>query len=107
MTVIGKLRHRLRIDYPVDTDDGSGGTTRTWATLATVWARIEPLGASERVEADRIEAVIRHRVTLRHRGDLTHAMRFVTGTRVLKIEGIRGGDEHDRFLICDCEEITS
>lgn len=107
MTVIGTLRHRLRIDYPVDTDDGAGGTTRTWATLATVWARIEPLGASERVEADRIEAAIRHRVTLRHRGDLTHAMRFVTGTRVLAIEGIRGSNEHDRFLICDCEEIAS
>lgn len=107
MTAIGKLRHRLRIDYPVDTDDGSGGTTRTWATLATVWARIEPLSASERVEADRIEAAVRHRVTLRHRGDLTHAMRFVSGTRILKIDGIRDSGERDSFLVCDCEEITS
>lgn len=102
---IGKLRHRVTLQEPVDTDDGVGGTTRTWSTVAALWARIEPLDAAERTEAGRLEAAVDHRITIRHRA-LTHAMRFAIGTRVFAIRGLTDRDERHRYLVCDCEEIA-
>jgi SPP1 family predicted phage head-tail adaptor len=104
---IGSLRDRLRLEAPLDADDGAGGTTRTWQTVATVWGRIVPIGAGERVAADRLEAHADHRVTIRWRADVTARMRFVAGTRVLEIRGLSDIDERHRHLDCLCEEIPS
>ena len=45
MTAIGELNRRLVLEAPVETDDGAGGVTRSYATGATVWASIAPFGA--------------------------------------------------------------
>ena len=105
-TPIGRLRHRVTLQQPVDTDDGSGGTARTWADVVTLWARIEPLDAGERVGAERIEAAADTRVTIRWRAGVTHAMRFSFGTRVFEIRGLTDREERHRFLDCLCEEIA-
>ena len=94
------------LQQPVDAGDGAGGTTRTWATVATLWARVEPLSAIERVAAERLEAAADHRVTIRWRAGVTHAMRFSFGTRVFEIRGLIGREERHRFLDCLCEEIA-
>lgn len=94
------------MQVPVDTDDGAGGTTTAWSDVASLWAAIEPLSTAERVAAGRIEAAAGLRLTIRHRADLTHAMRFVAGPRVLAILGIADPDGRGRWLVCDCEEIV-
>jgi len=104
VTPIGRLRHRVTLQQPVDADDGSGGTTRTWSDVATLWARIEPLSADERVAAGRIEAAADHRIVIRWRAGVTAAMRFSFGTRVFEIRGVTDRDERHRFLDCLCEE---
>ncbi len=103
---MGRLRYRVPLQQPVDTDDGAGGTTQTWSDVVTLWARIEPLDAGERVDAERIEAAIDHRVTIRWRAGVTHAMRFSFGTRVFAIRGLTDREERHRFLDCLCEEIA-
>ena len=106
---IASLRHRVTLQAPVDADDGAGGTTRSWADVATLWAAIAPAGpgsTGERVAAGRIEAAARLRLTIRHRAGLSHAMRFVAGPRVLAILGIADPDGRGRWLTCDCEEIV-
>ena len=45
-----------------------------------------------------------HRVTIRYRDDVRHAMRFVYRNRVLDIRTLRDPDETRRYLVCDCEE---
>ncbi|MEJ8573126.1 phage head closure protein [Microbaculum marinum] len=101
---IGRLRHRVRLQAPVDSDDGAGGTTRSWSDVATLWGRIEPVRATERTAAGRIEAAARHRLTIRWRADVTHDMRVVFGTRVFSILGLTDVEARHRFLVCDCEE---
>ena len=104
---IGRLRHRVTLQQPVDTDDGAGGTTRAWADVVTLWGRVEPLAAGERVVADRIEAAADHRVILRWRAGVDHTMRFVHGNRAFAIHGLTDLNERHRFLVCDCEEISA
>jgi SPP1 family predicted phage head-tail adaptor len=106
-TPVGKLRHRVTLQQPVDTDDGAGGTTRTWSEVATLWARIEPMSADERVAAERIEAAADTRITIRWRAGVTSTMRFSFGTRVFEIRGLTDREERHRFLDCLCEEPVS
>ncbi len=104
MTAIGKFHHRLTLQAPDETPDGTGGVTRTWNSLGDVWAAIEPVSANDVVAADRRLGKITHRVTIRRRSEITLAHRFVLGQRTFVILAVRDADEHGRFLECLVEE---
>ena len=87
-------------------DDGAGGETVSWETLATLWARIEPLSGAERLMAERLEAAVTHRVTIRFREGVTHEMRFSIGSRLFGIRAIRDLEERHRYLETICEEVS-
>lgn len=44
---IGRLRHRVVIEAPVETQDASGDPVITWAHVATAWAAVEPIKGRE------------------------------------------------------------
>jgi SPP1 family predicted phage head-tail adaptor len=100
VSAVGRLRHRLTLEAPVEMADGAGGVARTWSALGQVWAAIEPVGANEAVVADKRIGALTHRVTLRHRSDLTLNHRFRLGMRVFFIRALRDPDEQGRFLEC-------
>jgi SPP1 family predicted phage head-tail adaptor len=104
VTAIGDLRFRLTIEAPVETDDGAGGVARAWEAVGDVWAAIEPLSMDEKTIADRETALLKYRVTLRKRGDLSAANRFRFGSRLLAIRALRDPDERGEFLECLIEE---
>jgi SPP1 family predicted phage head-tail adaptor len=99
MTVIGTLRHRLFIGAPEETADSAGGVVRTWTALATVWAAIEPLGASDALVADKHLGALTHRIRLRPRTELTLNHRLRLGARVYLIRALRE-IEDGRLLEC-------
>ncbi|MEQ8305811.1 MAG: phage head closure protein [Hoeflea sp.] len=100
----GRLSARLRLEAPADEDDGQGGVNSGWTTVADVWGRVEPLSATPSEEAEAAIAPVSHRVTIRHRSDVRHEMRFVFRGRSLLVRAVRDPDESRRYLICDCEE---
>ncbi len=104
MTAIGDFRHRLTLQAADEIEDGAGGVTRTWEPLGEVWAAIEPLSLSDNLLSDKRLGVLTHRVTLRHRVDITLSHRFTLGTRVLAIRAMRDPDERGRLLECLVEE---
>lgn len=102
----GRLNTRLALQAPVELSDGQGGVGDDWTEVASLWGRIEPLRAVPIEQAGAAIAPVSHRVTIRHRADVVHAMRFVHRGRSLVIHGVRDPDESRRYLICDCEETT-
>lgn len=100
----GFLAHRIAVERPVETPDGSGGATLDWQPLATLWAAIEPLGAAESTDADRLATRITHRVTIRFRADVEGGMRLIHRGRSLRIAALRDPDETRRFLELHAEE---
>lgn len=75
----GRLRHRVRIERLVALTDSNGDALqdpvtgellRTWQTIATVWAAIEPLSAREFVQSRTEQSEISTRITIRWRADL-------------------------------------
>jgi len=100
----GRLSARLELETSADVPDGQGGLLESWTALAELWGRIEPLRSKAGEVADAATAPITHRVTIRYRDDVRHAMRFVHRGRILVIRSLRDPDETRRYLICDCEE---
>lgn len=100
----GLLSARLTLERPVETGDGQGGVTRTYETVTTLWARIEPVSAASREEAGAERAIVTHRIRLRRRDDISGGMRFRKGARVFVIRAARDPDETGRFTLCDCTE---
>ena len=83
----GQLDRRIRIERPVSDDSFKGAGSGSWALVATVWAEVKDVLPSrgERL-AEGINIAARPaRVRIRWRNDVTPAMRFVMGARVMQI----------------------
>jgi SPP1 family predicted phage head-tail adaptor len=104
MTDPGRLKTRLVIEAPVEADDGEGGVTRSFTTVATVWAAVTPVAArtGDAVEADAHGATARYRIVLRSNFALTLQHRLIDGARAYRIVGIRDLDDK-RFIAVDAE----
>lgn len=73
----GKLRHRLILQNPVETQDAETGEALiTWQDVATLWAAIEPLSAKEFVVSQAEDSKVSARITIRYRSGVNAAMRF-------------------------------
>lgn len=72
----GKLRHRVVIERPVETQDSDTGAVNvTWQEVATVWAEIAPVSVRDFIAAQTEVSQITTRITIRYRSDVTAKMR--------------------------------
>ena len=53
----GELDRSIVIETPTEAQDDYGGRTPTWATFATVWAKVMPARGRESVAADQVVAL--------------------------------------------------
>jgi SPP1 family predicted phage head-tail adaptor len=103
----GWLRHRVTVESAAGAPDGAGGEAVTWDTLATLWARIEPAAAAEKIVAGHLSGVVTHVVTFRWRDDLAGGMRIAYRDRHLRILAVHDPDEMRRYLVARATEETS
>jgi SPP1 family predicted phage head-tail adaptor len=103
----GLLRHRLVLEAPVETADGAGGVTRSYADVAALWAEVTPLSAVRSLEAERPGARVTHRIVIRFSGDITTKHRLRDDARIFRIVGLRDRDGRKRFLAIEAEEIIA
>lgn len=108
MLSAGKLRHRVQIQYPIETQDQNTGAIQvSWAVLASVWASIEPLSAREFVAAQSEDSKVTTRITIRYRSDINSAMRLYHPAKGLlyNIEGVLSDkDSGLEYLTLPCSE---
>lgn len=100
----GQLRHRVEIQSRTTTRGTRGQETGTWATVATVWAKVEPLSGAEVTQARQQFASASHRVTIRYYAGLTPKHRFLFGDRALNIEFVQNTEERNVEHVCTCGE---
>lgn len=102
--MIGNLRHRITIEQRTLASDGMGGSTETWSTLATLWAKVEPKSAKHKWIAESLTEITTHVITIRNRDDIDSSMRIKWDGRTFQIEGSYDRDERDRFRIIAASE---
>lgn len=100
----GNLRHRVRIEQPVDVRDTGGGFSRTWELLDVVPASIESEDSGEPLDADALTSTQRHLVSMRYRTGITPSMRVVHDSRTFKILSVVNVDQRNRELVLSCVE---
>lgn len=61
----GSLRHRITIQQPVVSPNTIGEPLKSWATLAIVWASVEPIRGKEVLQAEQILADMDTRIRMR------------------------------------------
>jgi len=83
----GSLRHRVVIQGQTQTRDGAGGVERTWATVTTRWASIQPLSPREMFAAGQVLSEVTHKITMRYCTDVTAQSRIVFGSRTFEVSG--------------------
>lgn len=100
----GLLRAEFALQEASLASDGMGGHSETWATIATVFARIEPVAVRSVFGADQNLEMVTHRITIRRRDDVRSGMRFVKSDRIFEIRTVHDPDETGRYLVCSVEE---
>lgn len=109
----GRLRERVTIQQDTRTTDTQGGRSVAAATLATVWASVEPWATQmdEMQRAGAMTTTRRYRVRLRYRADVTEKMRvlwtpFLASTaKTLEISAVNVVSRDQLSL--DCIEVAA
>lgn len=94
----GKLRHTIAIERETRTPDGAGGSTLTWASVASPRAFIKPMSGGERLQAMRIEANVTHRIFIRYRSDILTSDRINFNGRLMQIRALINIEERNRWI---------
>jgi SPP1 family predicted phage head-tail adaptor len=103
VTAPGDLNRRLVLQSPVESDDGEGGVTRSYATVTTLWAQVLPQAARADIAAGGLGAALRYRIVIRFRDDVTMRHQFLDGVHVYRVIAARASADR-RFLEIDAEE---
>lgn len=108
---ISQFIHRVEIQSYTLTRDEEGGQINTWATDATVWAKVNPVSGREREAADKTDSRLKYRIIMReYEAGLTTDMRIKFGTKIFEIVAIVEPTLRGDFYILDClqdEQVTS
>jgi SPP1 family predicted phage head-tail adaptor len=103
--MIGSLNQRALLLANTLTPDGGGGFSDNWEAFASVWAAVEPLGGTDAFGPDRLEARVRHKLTLRRRADVSTGQRAQIGTRLFRIHTVFDEGPQAALMTLLCEEL--
>lgn len=103
-----RLRHRVKIQKPVETQDSTTGAMNvSWQDVATVWSAIEALSVKELIAAQAEDSKLSARITIRYRNDIDHTCRLLHEAKnmIYNIEGILADkDSGLEYLTLPCSE---
>ena len=100
----GRLKHRITLRTPIETQNRIGEVVKSYADGETIWAGIVPKGALEKVTTDQRIAESDLDINIRYNSEITTEHRLIFGTRIFEITGIVNRDMANRELILFCKE---
>ena len=103
---IGRLRHRIDIESQSLSTDSQGGSSRTWATRATVWSSIKPLRSEERFYNEQLKLQTTHEIIIRYLSTVLSTDRIKFGSRYFEIVSLKNIDEAGKLLIILAKETS-
>lgn len=84
----GRLRHRVKLQRPVHTQNPTTGEiSTTWQTMASVWAAIEPVSVKQFIQSSTTQNKIAVRILIRYRTDIDATWRAWHNGKAYAIEG--------------------
>lgn len=102
----GDLRERIEIQTATVTRDAYGEEQPAWATVATVWAKVQERGGREPILADRPVMVISYEITIRAGVTVTHGQQVLWAGKTLAVETVTPNAAAG-LLVLRCLEATA
>lgn len=102
----GRLRHKIVIQNPSESNGSYGETVTTWGTFATVWASVEPLNGREYFESQQTNAEVNFRFRIRYTASITPKMRISYDSRTFDIISVINVNERDRETVLMAKEVV-
>jgi SPP1 family predicted phage head-tail adaptor len=99
----GKLRHPVKLQAPLDTQDAEGQPTIGWTDVASIWADIRFVNGLESLKSDALVSVARCSIRIRARSGVTAGMRIAEGSTYYDIKAILPDLTGRRFIDLSCE----
>jgi SPP1 family predicted phage head-tail adaptor len=103
---IGDLKKRITLQYQTKVPDGMGGFTTGWVDVASVFAAIWPISASEQVANMQVSMTITHRIRIRYRADIKASWKIKYGTKYFNIVGIINPNTENEMLDLMVKEVA-
>lgn len=103
--MLSTLNQRATLMARTLTPDGAGGFGDGWTPFANVWIQLSPVSASDAVNADHLEARVRHKIVLRRRSDLAAGQRIAAGARVFRVHALLDEGPRAPYVTLQCEEL--
>lgn len=104
---IGKMKHRIEIQEPIEVKDAYGGITTTYTTRRTCWSKITPMTGKEIYKFQKFDMRISHSVKLYYYSALEPSWRIKYGTRYFNIISIINDEEDNKSMSLLCEEVVN
>lgn len=103
----GRLRHTVKVQRYTESRDSHQEVTRTWGTLVTRKASIQPLRGEEYMAAQTQKNRLTHRVRMRYYAGLTTRDRLKFGDRIFNVASPPLiVDERNWAMEVMCREVT-
>ena len=89
----GRLNKYIRIEHPVESQDGYGAESISWAVFLECWANVKPLSGREYYLAQQIQSEISTEFSIRYVPGITTKMRVKYDNRYFNIISVIGHRE--------------
>ncbi len=99
----GQLDQRVIVERLQSGEDDFGQPYSEWATIATVWAAVEPLTGREYFAAGAAQSETTTRIRMRYRPGITSADRVKHGTTTYGITSVIDLRSERRELVLMCK----
>lgn len=97
------LNQRVRIISRAEAQNEYGTLVPTDTTVATVWAKVEPMSGGERERGQQTEVGARYLVVIRYRSDVTEKHLLMWGSVELNIRFVRKRSRIYQYLEIETE----
>lgn len=94
-----RLRHRLKLQQPVRTQDTMGGFSTVWQDIVELWGEVTFASGKAVFDAERAELRQRHVVAIRAREGIRMDMRLLYDEREFFIRAINPENGRERGMM--------
>ena len=101
---IGRLNKRITILKKVDTINALNQKSKSYQTVATVWASVAPVRGTERYELQKLHEEVTYRVYMRYLSGIRADMYIQYGDMTFEIQSVIDVDLEHKMLEIDCVE---
>ena len=101
---IGKMRYRVKIQFPSDGVDDYGNAVDVWEDLTTVWADIAPISGREYFSAQQAVSETQFKIYIRYLDGVSPKMRVVRDEKAYEILAVLG-DKRSGMLTLMVKEL--